>query len=786
MARRARKKWRVSAEERPVGLDAATFRWQALSVFALGFLLYVNTLGHDFALDDYVVFRDNSYVKEGVAGIGKIMSQDTFRGFLEKEVALSGGRYRPLSLVTFALEQQLWGGPAEEPTFRPERSHGINALLYAITCLALYACLLKLLHALPNRGWIAWLAAMLFAAHPSHTEAVANIKGRDDVLCFLLVLVSFWMLLQATDRAKAWLAGSVAVYFLALFSKESAVTFLAIFPACLYCLRGFRVSQLLKWTAPFLAVAIVFVLIRAVCAGSIGDRVSTDVMLDPFAAMTSTERYATIFLTLFRYLKLMVFPHPLSYDYSYNQIPAVDFLNVEALLSVVLHLALAGWAIWALGHKRAHGILPLYYLATLSIVSNLVFPIGAPMADRFLYMPSVAYCVGIAAWAVGAPPQVAVPRKVSFAVVGLLVVGYSVRTVVRNPVWKSNWTLVSSDVKRAPDSARANASYGEQMLRLYHEDRLANADYLKRAEQSYLKSLEINTRYLDSYVNLGLLYGKQGEHAKAAGCFGKAYELNRSDMRALYDLSVARSKLLEYDRAIAGFRTVIAHQPDNMNARTKLADTLLFAGKYAESATCFEELVETSPNNARFHEQLGRARLKAGAVEASIHAYKAAIELGSNTAGVYSDLGAATFRLVDYDAAEKYLTKALELDDSLQTALNNMAGVFLQTGRPGEAVRLYRKALALNPEYVAAAKNLPNALFERGRNLVAAQKWPESLPFFEEVAQLLPEAVEPHFYLGQCYFHLGRKDEAKRSLKIYDGAKPGEAEVVRLLQLLLP
>ena len=304
-------------------------------MFALGFLLYVNTLGHDFALDDYVVFRDNSYVKEGVAGIGKIMSQDTFRGFLEKEVALSGGRYRPLSLVTFALEQQLWGGPAEEPTFRPERSHGINALLYAITCLALYACLLKLLHALPNRGWIAWLAAMLFAAHPSHTEAVANIKGRDDVLCFLLVLVSFWMLLQATDRAKAWLAGSVAVYFLALFSKESAVTFLAIFPACLYCLRGFRVSQLLKWTAPFLAVAIVFVLIRAVCAGSIGDRVSTDVMLDPFAAMTSTERYATIFLTLFRYLKLMVFPHPLSYDYSYNQIPAVDFLNVEALLSVV-------------------------------------------------------------------------------------------------------------------------------------------------------------------------------------------------------------------------------------------------------------------------------------------------------------------------------------------------------------------------------------------------------------------------------------------------------------------
>lgn len=143
-------------------------------MFIVAFALYANTLTHGYVLDDTIVITDNDFTAAGFAGIGDLLTTDSFHGFLGRDVEeLAGGRYRPLSLVTFAIEGALFGKS-------PGVGHLGNVLLFALCCVMLLIVLEALLRDRPSLGPlpVAFVAALLFAAHPVHREVVANIKGR--------------------------------------------------------------------------------------------------------------------------------------------------------------------------------------------------------------------------------------------------------------------------------------------------------------------------------------------------------------------------------------------------------------------------------------------------------------------------------------------------------------------------------------------------------------------------------------------------------------------------------
>ena len=188
-------------------------------IFVLAFLLYGNTITHDYAQDDAIVIQNNDYTKEGVSGIGKILAHDTFLGFFKQKKSLvAGGRYRPFSLVTFAVEYQFFG-------LNPTVSHFVNVLLYGLTGILLYIVLLQLFN--PNGNpmnqkgiFIALAATVLFVTHPIHTEAVANIKGRDEILCLLGSLGAlYYVLKHYLEGGKLNLVWASLAYFVALLSK---------------------------------------------------------------------------------------------------------------------------------------------------------------------------------------------------------------------------------------------------------------------------------------------------------------------------------------------------------------------------------------------------------------------------------------------------------------------------------------------------------------------------------------------------------------------------------------
>ena len=184
-------------------------------IFVLSSVLYANTLGHQYAVDDSIVILRNEFTKKGFKGMRGIWTKDTFTGFFgSKRNLVAGGRYRPLSVASFAIELQLFGKVITDRngkpildkegdvnyTGNPFISHFVNMLLYAWLCIVIYLMLLQMFNPKNEQDnlkgyFIALTGALLYAAHPIHTEAVANIKGRDEIMVLLgSVLAVYWVL----------------------------------------------------------------------------------------------------------------------------------------------------------------------------------------------------------------------------------------------------------------------------------------------------------------------------------------------------------------------------------------------------------------------------------------------------------------------------------------------------------------------------------------------------------------------------------------------------------------
>ncbi len=370
-----------------------------LLIFIFSLVVYSNTLWNEYAQDDAIVITDNMYTKQGLKGIPGLLSHDTFYGFFKKKgksKLVSGGRYRPLSPITFAIEWQFFGK-------NPAISHLINILLFALLGIVLYKFLLLMLMNIESNHLkilVPLFATLIFIAHPIHTEVVANIKGRDELfsLLFSLLAVIFSMKWLISKNIKYQLFAFL-MFLLALFSKENAITFLAIIPLLFFMFFKVKKNQYLKILTPYLFSTIIFLAIRTMILGLDFGAAPMELMNNPFLKIegskyvpfTFGEKFATILFTLGKYLQLLIFPHPLTNDYYPRQIPLLSFANWKVLASLFIYILLIYYAIKNINKSKIISFGIMFYIITLSIVSNIVFPVGTNMSERFLFMPSVGF-----------------------------------------------------------------------------------------------------------------------------------------------------------------------------------------------------------------------------------------------------------------------------------------------------------------------------------------------------------------------------------------------------------
>jgi hypothetical protein len=445
--------------------------WAAsLMILGLCFALYQACLPFGYVLDDQMVITGNSYTKKGFSGIYDIMTTESFEGYFgEKKELVQGNRYRPLSIVTFAIEYGIFGDT------NPWVSHFINILLYALTGILLMLVLTMLFRNYKSNPWwfaVPFVASIIFIAHPIHTEAVANIKGRDEIMSMLFSLAALYGALRYTDtNASKWLFVSLISYFLGLLSKENAITFLAIIPLTIYFFsekNGAKIRSIALW---LFVATILYLILRFNTAGvpKFGQQIN-DLMNNPFLGMTPAEKFGSIMYTLGKYIALLFWPHPLSHDYYPYAIPKASIFTLIPLVSLLVYGGLLYTGFKGLVKKSVYSYAILFYLITLSIVSNIVINVGTFMNERFIFMASAGFCIAAAYFLTEHLPRLWSHGKVlGMVIASLAVVGLSAKTVLRVPVWKDALSLNEAAVSVSTGSARANSFMSTALFEKYKE-----------------------------------------------------------------------------------------------------------------------------------------------------------------------------------------------------------------------------------------------------------------------------------------------------------------------------
>jgi tetratricopeptide (TPR) repeat protein len=359
---------------------------------------------------------------------------------------------------------------------------------------------------------------MLFAAHPLHTEIVANIKGRDEILAFLFSIAALNSIINYIDKNnKLELINAFIFMFLGSMSKEITITFIAVIPLSIYFFRKAPVSKYLVSIIPLIGGALLYMIIRSAVIGEQTAIEATQLMNNPFLGTSLSQRYATVVYTLLIYLKLLVFPHPLTWDYYPFHIPIVAWTDWRVIVSLLVYMSLIVVAIYGLKKRSIYSYAILIYAATLSITSNIFFNIGAFMSERFVYVSLLGICLVVAFLIseklYGKVNHLKKYRQLGLAILVVILLAFSGKTVSRNLVWENNLTLFEHDVKISVNSAKGNSSYASELYKLAEDaeivkDTALRNKYLMQSKPYFEKAIEIYPDYSESLIRLGNIYYK--------------------------------------------------------------------------------------------------------------------------------------------------------------------------------------------------------------------------------------------------------------------------------------
>ena len=652
-----------------------TFRHRLIALLVLTFILFSNSIWNESALDDEIVLNKNQYVQNGIQGIGGILTHDAYSSYYDSMQAndqLSGGRYRPLSIVTFAIEESLFGytegssitfsengttysGILSRSLFDEKEvivtqvngvkilkrvnvkqidgyatlyhlRHFVNVLFYLVTIGLLFYLLHFVL--LPSYKDIAFLTILLFAIHPIHTEVVANVKSRDEILSLLFIGLTFiYAFKWRKNNKRNTLLLTCACYFLALLSKEWGIVLVALLPIAFVVFRKETFYQALKTSVPFFSVALLYILVRLSIVGMGSEQQQMDLLNNPYLNATAIEKFTTKTTVLLKYLQLQIFPYPLSSDYSFKTIAYRSLQSWDFWVSLLVHLGLVYVLLKLFLKKHILAFAIAFYLGPLFLVSNYIFDIGATMGERLVFHSSFGFCFLVAYLILKYSPKLGPlkrQKQLLFPLLILLIGLASFTTINRNSDWKNNTTLFIQDVQTVPNSILANGNAGKAYLELAEKENKGDnkqIDYLNKAEKYLNKAIQLDPKYYSAYLNLGYMWYMRNNLEKAALNWDAAASLFSRENHPLF--------WEKYDKSLA----VAYYNRGLMAAQKKM---------YLEARKNLEMAVKYDPNNVQYLEDLGGACYTLNDKNTALEVWTIALTIDSTKANCRAGYSAIT------------------------------------------------------------------------------------------------------------------------------------------------
>jgi hypothetical protein len=476
-----------------------------LGLVAASILAYANSLGGDFCYDENLVILRNDNVQDH----SRILSlwTDTYWGSAVEEPLDSRG-WRPLSIFSFHLNHRMGGND-------PFVYHLTNVLIHALATALLFLALVRL-----RFGLLAAVpACALFALHAVHTEAVAQVVGRSELLAGAFALAALVLHIGAFTPESTppgrWSRVALAclLFFLGLLGKESAVGFYALVIASdIVLVRDARRLLATRWPAyaAYLLPLAAYLVLRQVLFARAFPSGDVHFVDNPMVLLHPLLRPVGSLLVFGKSLSLLVVPASLSADYGYAQLPVDRFWASGLFWFGLLALAALVWKC-ATGFRNRPAMLwgTVAFLLSYVPVSNALFLIQTVLGERVLYVPSIGFCVlAGAAFARAAGSRSSATRTTAWTVLTLVLLFNAIRTPLRNRDWRDDLALFDATAKVSTRSVRVLNNYGNVLY--------TRGD-LDGAEESYRKALDLYPGYDDARVNLAGALIRRGELVEARG-----------------------------------------------------------------------------------------------------------------------------------------------------------------------------------------------------------------------------------------------------------------------------
>ncbi|GAK57642.1 conserved hypothetical TPR repeat protein [Candidatus Vecturithrix granuli] len=694
----------------------------AVLLACLSVLIYLNTLGHQFVnFDDTSLIVQNPYIKS--------LSFENITAIFTPGVV---GVYQPVRTLSYALDYHFW-------QLNPTGYHLTNILCHTLNTLLVFL----IAYLLSKHLLLASLTALIFAVHPIHAEAVAWVAGRCDVLASALALAScscFLWIFPIKTQSRRWIQGTVYGLALILFAaglltKPSVVILpllLVVYDLCFVDPLIFRQWRRSWLYVPFFFTAILITWIFMAVARASG------VVETQFHAANAFTRGLTMLRVLKEYVLMLFIPRLLSvtYDVQVNtSLLESEMLIALAVLGIVAILTFLTWK-----HSKIAFFGIAWFFVSLLPVANII-PIAIIKADRYLYLPSVGFCLAFAwliVWAEQLLTRAVKTRFVSigyWAVISLVLISFSFQTIQRNRDWKDSHTLWTATLETHPDSSIALNNLGliyakqgqyEKALALYEQ----------------LISLHPEQEHIERvYVNIADAYAAQQMFEEAIENYQSALETNPEYVEAYLGLAGMSIELQQYAHAEQIYAQALELGGQQDRIYTSLGNLYALQNKHTEALKYFQKALDLNPFDMNAYNGMGMSYARSGDVEKALELYQHALTLDPDAAIIHNSLGTLYLELGQPDKASTAFTTSLSIEPENAEVRNNLGIVYLQTGRYEDAARAFMSALTYQPNHAKMLSNLGIAYTHLG--------------LYEQAIQMFQWALENDAALFQTHVLLG-------------------------------
>ncbi|XP_025922334.1 transmembrane and TPR repeat-containing protein 4 isoform X3 [Apteryx rowi] len=641
--------------------------WAKMVVGLISLLCFVNSYDGDFVFDDSEAIINNKDLRAETP-LGDLWHHDFWGSKLSSNT--SHKSYRPLTVLTFRINYLFAGG------FYPVGFHVINIILHCTISVLMVDVFSILLGGLQfsNKGRrlnltpkTSLLAALLFAVHPVHTECVAGIVGRADLLCALFFLLSFLGYCKAFREHKDghhfslfWVLVSVLLGAVAMLCKEQGITVLglnAVFDALVI-----NKLNVLEFVQKLLHK----------------DKSLEAINYNYYYSLNAW---------------LLLCPWWLCFDWSMGCIPLIKSVSDWRIIALAaLWFCLIGLICQALcsedSHKRRILTLGLGFLIIPFLpASNLFFRVGFVVAERVIYLPSIGYCI-LFTYGFSLLSKKAKKKKIlAAAVLGLLLINV-MRSALRSSQWRSEEQLFRSALSVCPLNAKVHYNVGKN---------LADKGNQSAAIKYYREAVRLNPKYVHAMNNLGNILKERNELQEAEELLSLAVQIQPDFAAAWMNLGIVQNSLRRFEEAEQSYWTAIKHRKKYPDCYYNLGRLYADLNRHIDALNAWRNATVLKPEHSLAWNNMIILLDNTGNLAQAEAVGREALELIPNDHSLMFSLANVLGKSQKYKESEALFLKAIKANPNAASYHGNLAVLYHRWGNLDLAKKHYEVSLKLDP-----------------------------------------------------------------------------------------